>query len=430
MKGGRDSLSLGESHNFSTSTLRQRPSLFHEREFVAPPKTREVFHCPPESLECIKVKGYEGKIPQLMVDLRRKLLELNAVNTEGIFRVAADRRECDRIKAYMNSDEDWTSVVVDVHCVATLITTWFRDLPRSIFNELQIDTLKRQQTIESIPSAVEEIPQPDRSLLLYLWDLCVIIAENHLVNKMTKKNLATIMVPSLFDESVFTNPLQALAVLEPIQKFFVVGVEWRESLQENDNTNDKRESFDGNDRGNVYNQSARNVPSPGTGLDSSNGNSSRAGAKKSNRSVGGTYDDNIYESAGHVEQTLKRSPRSSQFITHSNEARISQRTLKRLKKPVARPPPADDSTAAWKRPSDFSASENMPSGKMYMVYAEQGVIVREKKSMESKKIGYLSKGDSVRGTSEGRRLLVQTANGPGWVSLKNTKGYRLMKEIL
>jgi hypothetical protein len=162
-----------------------------------------------------------------VVDLKIRLFELKGPDIDGIFRKAADRREMDKIKALMCSDVDWRPYAVDVHCVATLITTWFRDLPEPLLQHVPLSDLEAAQTLDSIPHVVKHIEEPKQSLLLWIWDICVLVSEKADVNKMNVTNLATIMVPSIYDCSSLNDPMQALMLMQKLQDFFRIGVKWR-----------------------------------------------------------------------------------------------------------------------------------------------------------------------------------------------------------
>jgi len=132
----------------------------------------------------------------------------------------------------MVSDTDWRPFLVDVHCAATLITTWFRDLPSPILQEISMDLIKTAQSTEGVPTVVKTLPEPKQSLLLFIWDISVLVSDKADLNQMTVENLATIMVPSLYDCSSLTDVLQAMTILNALQEFFAHGVRWRQTVIE------------------------------------------------------------------------------------------------------------------------------------------------------------------------------------------------------
>merc|ERR1719483_1361400 len=132
----------------------------------------------------------------------------------------------------MVSDTDWRPFLVDVHCAATLITTWFRDLPSPILQEISMDLIKTAQSTEGVTTVVKTLPEPKQSLLLFIWDISVLVSDKADLNQMTVENLATIMVPSLYDCSSLTDVLQAMTILNALQEFFAHGVRWRQTVIE------------------------------------------------------------------------------------------------------------------------------------------------------------------------------------------------------
>jgi len=288
-------LCAGSNEPFTPGSLVSRPSSRPSvlgDDFVAPPQTKEIFHTAPESLECID-DGYNAKIPRIMVHLKIKLFELDAPNVHGIFRKAADRREMQKIKSLMVSDTDWRPFLVDVHCCATLITTWFRDLPSPILQQIPMDLIKTAQSTEDVPTVVKAIPEPKQSLLLFIWDISVLISDKADLNEMTVENLATIMVPSLYDCSSLTDPLQAMTILNALQEFFAHGVRWRQTVID-------RDAFVFEQKDDDSSENATNVNNPSNDAESFNGgpsNTSQSNGADTNSSIfhlycSGPYDTN------------------------------------------------------------------------------------------------------------------------------------------
>merc|ERR1719233_624002 len=102
----------------------------------------------------------------------------------GIFRLAPAGKNNDTVKELINTGGDWKSQVNDVNLCANLIKVWFRDLPVPILNQIEKKVIEMSQDTESVAKAAEMFPEPSRSILLWLWDLCVEVAQHQRENKM------------------------------------------------------------------------------------------------------------------------------------------------------------------------------------------------------------------------------------------------------
>ncbi|EEY65492.1 uncharacterized protein PITG_16803 [Phytophthora infestans T30-4] len=121
----------------------------------------------------------------------------NGARSEGVFRLAPDKEECNAIKDDINdgSYEDCS----DVHIMASLIKGWFRELPASLFNMLPEQLIAR--TCKLVPVVVlqtlTQLPPLHQSVVLWLLDLLNEVVKHEQENKMTTKSIAIVMVPNL-----------------------------------------------------------------------------------------------------------------------------------------------------------------------------------------------------------------------------------------
>merc|ERR1719350_1049761 len=90
---------------------------------------------------------------------------------------------------------------------------------------------------------------------------------------MTVENLATIMVPSLYDCSALIDPLEALTLLEQLQNFFSTGVRWRQTVIDKSAFEFESEDSDSNADSAPVNNPANGT---NTNLDTQSANSSGA----------------------------------------------------------------------------------------------------------------------------------------------------------
>merc|ERR1739838_1170756 len=104
----------------------------------------------------------------------------------------------------------------------------FRELPVPILNQVKTVVIEKSQTCEDVQKVVtKEFPEPAQSILIWLWDLCVEVAEHQATNKMTPQNLAIVIGPNLFNTTSFQNPMAAMTFSGKVVVFFQRGIEWR-----------------------------------------------------------------------------------------------------------------------------------------------------------------------------------------------------------
>lgn len=188
------------------------------------------FGVSPKQIPSKAVKGYDSKIPTILLDLKESLIEMGGYQVVGIFRLAPRGKNNIIVKDLINCGGDWKSQVDSVNICANLIKVWFRDLPVPILNQIEKRVIEKSQDVASVAKATELFPEPARSILFWLWDLCVEVAKHENVNKMGAKNLAIVIGPNLFDLEAFENPMLAMTFSGKVVTFCERGIEWRQSL--------------------------------------------------------------------------------------------------------------------------------------------------------------------------------------------------------
>jgi len=182
----------------------------------------------PKHLPSRVVPGYKAKIPAVLLDLKALLKKLGGYEMVGIFRLAPVGKSNDEIKERINRGEDWEEKINDVNLCANLLKVWFRDLPVPIMNQVEKKIIEMSQDVDSVAEATKKFPEPSRSILLWLWDMCVEVAEYEDTNKMTAQNLAIVIGPNLFNTDAFENPMRAMTFSGKVVTFFQRGIEWRQ----------------------------------------------------------------------------------------------------------------------------------------------------------------------------------------------------------
>jgi hypothetical protein len=173
-----------------------------------------VFGADPTTLELVEDNGHN--IPAILATMRQFVVDKNGLNIEGIFRLAGEQTEIQRLKSLMNKKQ--TFETKDVNAVASLIKIWFRDLPVPILNAIPQETIMNFSSVEDCVTAYHTLPEPQKSLLDWLLDFLVAVSQNSDVNKMTTQNLAIVVAPNLYDIST-PNPMEGLVLSQKCAQF-------------------------------------------------------------------------------------------------------------------------------------------------------------------------------------------------------------------
>jgi len=195
------------------------------------------FGVKPKQLPSRAVPGYKAKIPSVLIDLKALLKKLGGYEVVGIFRLAPEGKKNDMIKGQIDRGEEWEEKLNDVNDVnlcANLLKVWFRELPTPIMNLVERKVIELSQDVESVAEATKKFPEPSQSILLWLWDMCVEVAEHEATNKMGAQNLAIVIGPNLFNTDSFANPMLAMTFSGKVVTFFQRGIEWRQKLRSQD----------------------------------------------------------------------------------------------------------------------------------------------------------------------------------------------------
>jgi len=186
------------------------------------------FGVPPHQLPGVTIKGYNSKIPQVLVDLKAALKNNDGYKQVGIFRLAPEAKDNDTAKELINKLGTTKDVTMDdVNVTANLIKVWFRELPQPLLSCVKTEIIERAQAVAGVAKVMVDFPEPNRSILLWLWDLCVEVSAHKDVNKMGPQNLAIVIGPNLFNTDSIQNPMAAMTFSTKVVTFFQRGIEWR-----------------------------------------------------------------------------------------------------------------------------------------------------------------------------------------------------------
>jgi hypothetical protein len=176
-----------------------------------------------------RMEGYGGPVPAVLVVLRSELIKQQGGTAEGIFRKSPDAATAARVKRELN--EGVFKGCDDVNVLASLIKTFFREMPVQLFDLLGLSAndmkefmtmVRADQTagFECMMLRVHALPEPGKSSLLWLLNLMGDITRHEEKNLMNAKNIATCMSPNLFYVDINTaDPMQAMETARVVTDF-------------------------------------------------------------------------------------------------------------------------------------------------------------------------------------------------------------------
>jgi hypothetical protein len=178
------------------------------------------------------VAGYSSPLPAVLQKLKKALVAHGGLDVVNIFRNTVDEKEVARVKDECNRDTFTDCSLPDV--AAAAIRQWFQMLPVPL---LSMDGPNGSGTGDtgtgsgSSDTAVGEIltalPEPNKSLMEWLLDLCVRICSNSAVNRMTPDLIAGVFAPTLMGTTVVAAGKGKAAQDRLLTKFFAQAVEYR-----------------------------------------------------------------------------------------------------------------------------------------------------------------------------------------------------------
>jgi len=191
---------------------------------------KKQFGLPPSLVEKEQVDGYDHPLPSILIFMKQYLFTHGGLETQGVFRLAPDGDECSKVKQQL--DQGTFKEARDINVFANLIKVWFRELPSSIMNVIDSDSILSCHTSERAWEILEQFPEPNRSIIFWLVDMCVEVTEYSGVNKMTAKNLAIVIAPNLYRppqifQKSHSEALESIKFCKGYTDFFEMAVEWR-----------------------------------------------------------------------------------------------------------------------------------------------------------------------------------------------------------
>lgn len=170
----------------------------------APSASASVFGVSAESMQC----SYDSKgnsVPIILLLMQERLYTQGGLKAEGIFRINPENSQEQRVRAQLNRGivpDD-----IDVHCLAGLIKTWFRELPSGVLDGLSPEQVLQCNNEEDYIVLVKQLKPTEAALLNWAIDLMADVVEEEELNKMNARNIAMVFAPNMTQMS---DPLTAL----------------------------------------------------------------------------------------------------------------------------------------------------------------------------------------------------------------------------
>jgi hypothetical protein len=167
---------------------------------------------------------YTDAIPTALILMKEHLIRLDAKSIVGIFRLAPDKDECNRVKELINQGDYDYNDCKDPNILANLLKVFFRELPENLFNSIPERDILKIASLKTVDEIVEElstsclVSNPDYSLIMWLLDFMAIFIQNEHVNKMSAKNMAIVVSPNLYAVNS-ENPMVALTMAQKVAEF-------------------------------------------------------------------------------------------------------------------------------------------------------------------------------------------------------------------
>ncbi|XP_051185335.1 rho GTPase-activating protein 5 [Lolium perenne] len=188
-----------------------------EFEVEMPPRvpsaSASVFGVSAESMQCT----YDGKgnsVPTILLLMQERLYAQGGLKAEGIFRINPENDQEEHVRDQLNRGvvpED-----IDVHCLASLIKAWFRELPEGVLDSLSPEQVLQCNSEEEFLQLVTLLRPTPAALLNWAVELMSDVVEEEELNKMNARNIAMVFAPNMTQMS---DPLTALMHAVQVMNF-------------------------------------------------------------------------------------------------------------------------------------------------------------------------------------------------------------------
>ncbi|KAJ6403194.1 hypothetical protein OIU84_015168 [Salix udensis] len=178
-----------------------------------PSASTTVFGVSTESMQ-LSYDSRGNSVPTILLLMQRRLYAQGGLQAEGIFRIAAENSQEERVREQLNGGE--VSEGVDVHCLAGLIKAWFRELPTGVLDSLSPEQVIDCRTEDDCAFLARNLPPTEAALLDWAINLMADVVQQEHLNKMNAHNVATVFAPNM---TQMADPMTALMYAVQVMNF-------------------------------------------------------------------------------------------------------------------------------------------------------------------------------------------------------------------
>lgn len=158
------------------------------------------------------VRGYDDRIPAVLVMLHDHFVAKQGFLTPHIFRESPSKADRDRAMREINTGQ-FIGARHDVRVLADLIKLWFRELPVPILHEIRSDEMEQLVAMggDTAARVAGRLGPLERCVVCWLADLLAHVAAFQATNHMGVDQLAIVIAPNLVRIET-ENPTVAVAL--------------------------------------------------------------------------------------------------------------------------------------------------------------------------------------------------------------------------
>jgi len=148
----------------------------------------------------------DARVPKIMDVLIEAMMNFQATETEGIFRVPTSLAELEMLRKQFNTGDYACAAMRDAHLPACLLKMWLRELTEALIPDYYYNNALYCQTFEERQSLLKSLPDDNYHVINRLFELVYILSKHAAVTKMDLNNLAMVFSPC-FLRCPATDPL-------------------------------------------------------------------------------------------------------------------------------------------------------------------------------------------------------------------------------
>ncbi|KFK38520.1 hypothetical protein AALP_AA3G124300 [Arabis alpina] len=179
----------------------------------APSASATVFGVSTESMQ-LSYDTRGNVVPTILLMMQSHLYNRGGLQVEGVFRINGENAQEEYIREELNKGVIPDNI--DVHCLASLIKAWFRELPSGVLDSLSPEQVMESESEDECVELVRLLPSTEASLLDWAINLMADVVEMEHLNKMNARNIAMVFAPNM---TQMLDPLTALMYAVQVMNF-------------------------------------------------------------------------------------------------------------------------------------------------------------------------------------------------------------------